>query len=247
MARQALRRIRCQTAGIIYLAVVSRMLTRHDAADKVAWKRGMPDWSYERAAGIDEGRLVCGVDEVGRGPLAGPVIACAVILDPARLPMALERSLDDSKKLSAAAREEIAARLQEIAIFALAGASPAEIDQVNILKATHLAMRRAVEGLAVAPMHALIDGNRPPVLPCPGTAIVKGDQKSLSIAAASILAKVERDKIMSQLATVHTVYGWERNAGYPTAEHLAAIRTHGITPQHRRSFRPVSENILITN
>lgn len=207
----------------------------------------MPDWTYELAAGLAKGQLVCGVDEVGRGPLAGPVIACAVILDPARLPKALEKRLDDSKKLSAAAREDIAAALQEVAIFALAGASPAEIDAVNILKATHLAMRRAVEGLALAPAHALIDGNRPPALPCPGTCIVKGDQKSLSIAAASILAKVERDKIMSQLASVHTVYGWERNAGYPTPEHLAAIRAHGITPQHRRTFRPVSENILITN
>jgi ribonuclease HII len=207
----------------------------------------MPDWSFEIAAGASPAHLVCGVDEVGRGPLAGPVIACAVILDPARLPRSLERRLDDSKKLSAAAREDIAAQLQEIAVFALAGASPAEIDAVNILKASLLAMRRAVDALPQNPAHALIDGNRPPVLPCPGTCIVKGDQKSLSIAAASILAKVERDKIMSQLATVHTVYGWERNAGYPTAEHVAAIRAHGITPQHRRSFRPVSENILITD
>lgn len=207
----------------------------------------MPDWSFELAAGLKNGQLVCGVDEVGRGPLAGPVIACAVILDPARLPKSLERRLDDSKKLRAAARVEIAAELQEVAIFALAGASPAEIDAINILQATHLAMRRAVAALALKPTHALIDGNRPPSLACPTTCVVKGDQKSLSIAAASILAKVERDKIMSQLATVHTVYGWERNAGYPTAEHLAAIRAHGITPQHRRSFRPVSENIMITD
>lgn len=207
----------------------------------------MPDWSYEIAAGASPTHLVCGVDEVGRGPLAGPVIACAVILDPARLPKALERRLDDSKKLSATARADIAAQLQEIVIFALAGASPAEIDEINILKASLLAMQRAVDALAQKPAHALIDGNRPPRLACPGTCIVKGDQKSLSIAAASILAKVERDKIMSQLASVHTVYGWERNAGYPTAEHVAAIKAHGITPQHRRSFRPVSENILITN
>ena len=207
----------------------------------------MPEWSFEIAAGHGSSHLVCGVDEVGRGPLAGPVIACAVILDPSRLPRALAGRLDDSKKLSAAARADIAAQLQEVALYALAGASPAEIDAVNILKATHLAMRRAVEGLAREPTHALIDGNRPPQLAIPTTCIVKGDQKSLSIAAASILAKVERDKIMSQLATVHTVYGWERNAGYPTPEHLAAIRSHGITPQHRRSFRPVSENIAITN
>lgn len=207
----------------------------------------MPDWSFEIAAGHGAAHLVCGVDEVGRGPLAGPVIACAVILDPARLPRALAGRLDDSKKLSAAAREDIAAQLQEVALYALAGASPAEIDAVNILKATHLAMRRAIEALAPKPTHALIDGNRPPQLAIPATCIVKGDQKSFSIAAASILAKVERDKIMSQLASVHTVYGWERNAGYPTPEHLAAIRSHGITPQHRRSFRPVSENIAITN
>lgn len=207
----------------------------------------MPDWSFELAAGLRTGALICGIDEVGRGPLAGPVIACAVILDRARLPRKLARRLDDSKKLTAAAREEIAAALQEVAIYAIAGASPAEIDSINILRATQLAMRRAVERLPIAPDHALVDGNQPPALPCPLTSIVQGDQRSLSVAAASILAKVERDKIMSQLATVHTAYGWERNVGYSTPEHLGAIRTHGICPQHRRSFRPVSENILITN
>ena len=207
----------------------------------------MPDWSYEIAAGLDSARIVCGVDEVGRGPLAGPVIACAVILDRARLPRKLERRLDDSKKLSALAREEIAAELQHLVIFALAGASPAEIDEVNILRASHLAMRRAVAALAQKPDHALVDGHMKPGLDCETTCVIKGDALSLSIAAASILAKVERDKIMSQLATVHTVYGWERNAGYPTRQHLEAIRTHGITPQHRRSFRPISENILITD
>lgn len=207
----------------------------------------MPDWSFEIAAGLRDGAIICGVDEVGRGPLAGPVVACAAILDPTRLPKGLERRLDDSKKLSAAAREDIAGALREIVVFAIASASPTEIDGINILKATHLAMRRAVDGLAQKPAHALIDGNRPPVLACPATSIVKGDQKSLSIAAASILAKVERDKIMRELALTHTVYGWERNAGYPTAEHVAAIKLHGITPHHRRSFRPVSENIQITN
>ena len=207
----------------------------------------MPDWSFEIAAGFSSNHLVCGVDEVGRGPLAGPVIACAVILDPARLPKALERRLDDSKKLRASVRAEIAAELQEIAIFALAGASPTEIDSINILRASHLAMRRAVAALAQKPDHALVDGNLAPGLDCATTCVVKGDARSLSIAAASILAKVERDKIMSQLASVHTVYGWERNAGYPTVEHVAAIKTHGITPQHRRSFRPVSENITITD
>lgn len=207
----------------------------------------MPDWSYEIAAGLENGAVICGVDEVGRGPLAGPVLACAAILDPARMPQALLRRLDDSKKLSAAARDEIAAALREVAIFAIAEASAAEIDEINILRASHLAMRRAVEALAKKPVHALVDGNLAPGLACATTCIVKGDGKSLSIAAASILAKVERDKIMSQLALTHTVYGWERNAGYPTAHHLAAIRTHGITPHHRRSFRPVSENITITD
>lgn len=207
----------------------------------------MPDWSYEIVAGLERAQVICGVDEVGRGPLAGPVIACAVILDRARLPRALERRLDDSKKLTHAVRVEIAAELQDLCAYALAGASPAEIDEVNILRASHLAMRRAVAALAQKPDHALVDGNMKPGLECETTCVIGGDALSLSIAAASILAKVERDKIMSQLATVHTVYGWERNAGYPTREHLAAIRTHGITPQHRRSFRPVSENILVTD
>lgn len=207
----------------------------------------MPDWSFETAAGMGNGIVVCGVDEVGRGPLAGPVLACAAILDPARVPQALQRRLDDSKKLRAAVRDEIAAELRGIAIFAIAEATVAEIDAINILQATHLAMRRAVDALTQKPAHALIDGNRPPVLACTTTCIVEGDAKSLSIAAASILAKVERDKIMSQLALAHTVYGWERNAGYGTAQHLAAIKAHGITPHHRRSFRPVSENIPITD
>ena len=206
----------------------------------------MPDWSFEIAAGMETGTLVCGVDEVGRGPLAGPVMACAAILDPLRVPKALLRRLDDSKKLSAQARQEIAAALREVAVFAIAEASVDEIDSINILQATHLAMRRAVAALTQKPAHALIDGNRAPKLACPTTCVVKGDARSLSIAAASILAKVERDKIMSLLAEVHTAYGWERNAGYGTAEHLDAIRTFGITPHHRRSFRPVSENIQVT-
>ncbi|MBK8161418.1 MAG: ribonuclease HII [Rhodospirillaceae bacterium] len=207
----------------------------------------MPDWSYEIAAGLRDGQIVCGVDEVGRGPLAGPVLACAAILDPARLPLDLLLRLDDSKKLSAKARTEIALRLREIAIFAIAEASVLEIDEINILRASQLAMRRAVAALALKPTHALVDGNLAPGLSCNTTCVVKGDAKSFSIAAASILAKVERDKIMSQLAETHTVYGWERNAGYGTAHHLGAIRTHGITPHHRRSFRPVSENITITD
>lgn len=206
----------------------------------------MPNWAYEIAAGMHAGTLVCGVDEVGRGPLAGPVMACAVVLDPARIPKKLQKRLDDSKKLTADIRQELAAALRELAVFAIAEASVTEIDTINILQATHLAMRRAVEALSYKPAHALIDGNRPPNLGCKTTCIVKGDAKSLSIAAASTLAKVERDKIMRELSLIHTVYGWERNVGYGTAQHLTAIRTHGITPHHRRSFRPISENIMIT-
>lgn len=207
----------------------------------------MPDWSFEIAAGLQEGQVICGVDEVGRGPLAGPVLACAAILDPALVPKKLQRRLNDSKKLSAPEREDIAAALRELVVFAIAEASSVEIDDINILRASHLAMRRAVAALALSPTHALVDGNMAPGFDCPTTCVVKGDALSLSIAAASILAKVERDKIMSQLALTHTVYGWETNAGYGTAHHMAAIKVHGITPHHRRSFRPVSENITITD
>jgi ribonuclease HII len=213
----------------------------------------MPDWSHEIAAGAADGRIVCGVDEVGRGPLAGPVLACAVVLDPSLLPAGLVAGIDDSKRLTPALREAMSALLNlgPGVVHAIGSASVAEIDRLNILKATHLAMIRAVEALAealaVKPDHALIDGNRAPKLFCPVTCVVRGDSASLSIAAASILAKVARDKIMRELAGRHTVYGWERNSGYATKEHLAAIKRHGITPEHRRSFRPVSENILITN
>nr|WP_298681999.1 ribonuclease HII [uncultured Dongia sp.] len=207
----------------------------------------MPDWSFEIAAGLHDGQIICGVDEVGRGPLAGPVLACAAILDPARVPKNLQQRLDDSKKLNAQIRAEIAEALREIVVFAIAEASVAEIDEFNILRASHLAMRRAVAALVQIPTHALVDGNMAPGLACQTTCVIQGDGKSLSIAAASILAKVERDKIMSQLALTHTVYGWERNAGYGTAHHLSAIKSHGITPHHRRSFRPVSENIPITD
>lgn len=207
----------------------------------------MPNWFHEIAAGMNDGQLICGIDEVGRGPLAGPVMACAVVLNPAHIPHKLQKRLDDSKKLTVLVRQEIAAELKECAIFAIAEASVAEIDAINILQATHLAMRRAVDALPQKPIHALIDGNRAPKLDCPVTCVVGGDAKSLSIAAASILAKVERDKIMRELGMTHTVYGWERNAGYGTAEHLAAIKDHGITPHHRRSFRPISENIQITS
>jgi len=186
-------------------------------------------------------RLIVGVDEAGRGPLAGPVVAAAVILDPARLP----RGLDDSKAMSAAAREAAFEAILSRALAVAIGFAPAqEIDRVNIRQATFAAMRRALGGLSLRPVHALIDGSdAPPGLPCAHETIVKGDAACLSIAAASIVAKVTRDRIMVDLAQQHPGYGWEANAGYPTAAHLEALRLLGVTPWHRRSFKPV-HNIL---
>jgi ribonuclease HII len=179
---------------------------------------------------------VCGVDEAGRGPLAGPVFAAAVMLDPAR-PF---DGIRDSKAMSASARDKVAERIREQAIaWAVAEASVDEIDRFNILQATLLAMRRAVEQLSPAPLAALIDGNRLPPLAIPATAVVKGDAKIAAIAAASILAKTARDARMIALHHAHPQYGFDRHMGYPTAAHLAAIERHGVTPHHRRSFGPV--------
>ena len=179
---------------------------------------------------------MAGVDEVGRGPLAGPVTAAAVVLDRARLP----EGLDDSKKLTARTRDRLYQAILECAEVSVAHASVEEIDQLNILYASHLAMERAVAGLKIAPCHALIDGNMTPkALPCPATALVKGDARSLSVAAASIVAKVTRDRIMVDLAQQHPGYGWEKNAGYPTKMHRAALTSLGVTPHHRRSFKTV--------
>ncbi|MCB1361670.1 MAG: ribonuclease HII [Rhodobacter sp.] len=193
-----------------------------------------PDFSLETATGRQR---VAGVDEVGRGPLAGPVTAAAVILDPARIPP----GIDDSKRLSEAARTRLAALIRDSAVaWAVAHASVQEIDALNILEASHLAMRRALEALHPAAEHALIDGNRlPKGLTIPAETIVKGDARSLSIGAASILAKVERDAIMRELSLANPGYGWEKNAGYPSAQHRAALRDLGVTPHHRRSFAPV--------
>jgi len=197
----------------------------------------MPDFALEkRCAG-----RVCGVDEAGRGPLAGPVVAAAVILDRARLPRALRLGLDDSKKLAPAMREAHAMRLVACgAAIGIGAASVAEIDRLNILHATLLAMRRAVEALAFTPDIALVDGNVAPPLACAVETVVKGDGLSLSIAAASIIAKVTRDRLMRRLALRYAGYGWERNAGYPTDEHRAALLALGATPHHRRSFGPVA-------
>ncbi|WP_136644702.1 ribonuclease HII [Tabrizicola sp. YIM 78059] len=200
--------------------------------------RIIPDFSHETAAHARGAHRVVGVDEVGRGPLAGPVTAAAVRLDPERIP----EGLADSKTLTAARREALFDRIMATAEVSIAHATVEEIDSLNILRASHLAMERAVA--ALAPDHALVDGNLVPRgLACAATAIVKGDARCLSIAAASIVAKVTRDRIMVDLAQQHPGYGWEVNAGYPTKAHLEALLNLGVTPWHRRSFRPV-HNIL---
>lgn len=199
-----------------------------------------PDYSFELAAQARGLHCVAGVDEVGRGPLCGPVTAAAVVLDPAHIP----EGLNDSKKLSAKRRAVLAEEIRATAQWSVAHASVEEIDAINIYHAAHLAMCRAVAGLSVAPDHVLVDGNRiPKDLPHPAEAIVKGDARSVSISAASILAKEARDLLMVDLAQQFPGYGWERNAGYPTKDHLEALLNLGVTPVHRRSFKPV-HNIL---
>lgn len=202
----------------------------------------MPDFSYELKHGIKDGKIVCGVDEVGRGPLAGPVVAAAVIL-PADFSESLCKKINDSKKLSEIQREHLFDPIMALCRTSIAEASVQEIDDINILQASLLAMRRAVEGLAIKIDMALIDGNQRPNLSCPMETIVKGDGKSLSIAAASIIAKVTRDRLMTKLAKDFPAYGWDRNAGYGTAEHLNALRNAGTTIWHRTSFAPVRELI----
>lgn len=183
---------------------------------------------------------VAGIDEAGRGPWAGPVVAAAAILDPDRLPAALGARLDDSKKLKRPVREELFTALEDCAEIGVGTADIAEIDRLNILQATMLAMQRAVASLSHPPEYALVDGNRAPKLPVPARTVVKGDSRCMSIAAASIVAKVTRDRIMETLAQEHPGYGWERNAGYGTAEHQAALERLGVTPHHRRSFAPIA-------
>ena len=182
--------------------------------------------------------LTAGVDEAGRGPLAGPVVAAAVILDELQ-PI---RGLNDSKKLTARARERLFDEIHAKALcFCIAQASVEEIDALNILHATMLAMRRAVEGLRLRPHKVLVDGNRIPVLRIAAEAIVGGDAKVKAISAASILAKVHRDRLCLQLHEQHPQYGFDGHKGYPTPVHLAALRAHGACPEHRRSFAPVRE------
>ncbi len=192
------------------------------------------DWyAYEKRAGERGFSAVCGIDEAGRGPLAGPVCAAAVILPPdCDIP-----GLNDSKKLSEKKREALFPVIQEKALaFGIGWATAEEIDRVNILQATFLAMARAVEALPAPADYALVDGNRMPPLPIPGETIVKGDATSASIAAASILAKVSRDRLLRRLDEEHPEYGFAKHKGYGTKAHYEAIRKYGLLPEHRRSF-----------
>ncbi len=199
----------------------------------------MPDFSHEL---LHHPGLVAGVDEAGRGPLAGPVVAGAVILRQEDCP----QGLNDSKQLSAARRAVLEREIKARALcWGLGIASVEEIDSLNILWATMLAMTRAVEALTQDCAHVLVDGNRCPQWRWASTAVVEGDAKCLSIAAASILAKEARDRMMIEAAAVHPHYGWESNKGYGSAKHLAALREHGPTPLHRRSFAPVAQLSLL--
>ncbi|AMD02015.1 ribonuclease HII [Halomonas chromatireducens] len=189
-----------------------------------------------------QGTLLAGVDEVGRGPLVGAVVAAAVILDPAR-PIA---GLADSKQLTAERRERLDGEIREKALaFAVAEASVAEIDELNIYHATHLAMRRAIDALPLAAEYLLVDGNRLPGHHVPGQAVVKGDARHPAIAAASILAKVTRDAQMVALDGLFPGYGFARHKGYPTREHLAVLERLGPLPEHRRSFGPVKRQLAL--
>ena len=194
---------------------------------------GGPDWSLEAQSPAP----VCGVDEAGRGPWAGPVTAAAVILDPNAIP----DGLNDSKKLSEKARDRLEVEIMASALaWGVGEASPEEICQLNIVQATGLAMRRAMAQLAIAPVFALVDGNYAFDLACPVRTVIKGDGLSLSIAAASILAKVARDRMMTQLGIHDRRYGFSQHKGYGTAQHQQALRRYGITAQHRQTFRPIS-------
>ena len=212
----------------------------------------MPDLSLESSLG----HPVCGIDEAGRGPWAGPVVAAACLIDPTRADPELCGRIDDSKKLAKTAREALCADLTSFGAegfwFGVGEASVSEIDDRNILQATMLAMQRAFAALrdacgaadAPAPQSALIDGNKAPGLPVPARTVVKGDASCLSIAAASVVAKARRDEIMQRLAVEHPGYGWERNAGYGTAEHQAALARLGVTPHHRTSFKPIAALVI---
>lgn len=204
----------------------------------------MPDFSLEDSLGLSNSAVIVGVDEVGRGPLAGPVTAAAVFVDRQKITLDLSTKIDDSKKVPQKKRATISKQIEGIAIIGIGWASSGEIDQLNILEATMIAMQRAVLSLRkqiiLDPDYILIDGNKVPSFDFPSKAIVRGDEKSLSIAAASIVAKSKRDALMTSLSRLYPCYGWEKNAGYGTRQHLAAIEREGITAHHRRSFKPVA-------
>ena len=205
----------------------------------------MPDWNEESKY---QG-LIAGVDEAGRGPWAGPVVAATVVFYTRNINPTLINSLNDSKKLSAKKREELYELLKQEAQngklnYGIGEASAQEIDDMNILQATFLAMRRAVEKLPKLPDMAIIDGNRQPKnFPCPSVTLIKGDATSYSVAAASIMAKVYRDRLMTELARKYPFYGFEKNAGYGTKAHIEGLKKHGITPEHRKTYRPIAEII----
>jgi ribonuclease HII len=198
--------------------------------------------TIERDLRAEKGPLLAGVDEVGRGPIAGPVVACAVIMPPDMRAIA---GVDDSKKLTAEQRVRLAVKIRERAVaFALGAASVHEIDRINIYQASVLAMRRALERLGVRPDHVVIDGRVMRTLPIPHTAVVHGDARCFSIACASIIAKVTRDLLMTRLGVRYPQYIWDHNAGYTTRAHVAGLTSHGITPHHRRSFCRISDLLL---
>lgn len=206
----------------------------NESRTKASVKNMYPGLFDDLPFSLDE--IICGVDEAGRGPLAGPVFAAAVILDPAR-PI---EGLRDSKKLSAAKRDQLMPLIKQHALaWAIAECSEAEIDELNILQATMLAMRRAVDALATMPTLALIDGNRCPVMTVRSMAIIEGDDKVDSISAASILAKTARDAALMVLHQTYPQYAFDQHKGYPTALHLARLQLHGVSPVHRRSYAPV--------
>ncbi|WP_108485252.1 ribonuclease HII [Oceaniglobus ichthyenteri] len=203
-----------------------------------------PDYSLEQTLRDQGYTHIAGVDEVGRGPWAGPVVAAAVVFDPGRIPA----GLNDSKKLTKKAREGLEAAILAGAQVSVAEASVAEIDEMNILRASHLAMVRALRGLPTPPDFALIDGNQMPRdMPCAGQLVIKGDGRSVSIAAASIVAKIRRDLGMVALAQQHPGYGWETNMGYGAAKHQHGLKTLGVTPHHRRSFKPIHKMLYQGN
>jgi ribonuclease HII len=200
----------------------------------------MPHYIYEsrflKSQEVPGPHFICGVDEAGRGPLAGPVVAAAVILQKGRIP----KGLNDSKQLSEDDRESLYPKIMKMAVAVGVGeASVGEIDMVNIRQATHLAMARAVRALSVPPIFALVDGNDPPALPCRCDTLVGGDGRSLSIAAASIVAKVTRDRMMVALDHEFPGYNWRSNKGYGTPDHYHGLKIHGVTVHHRRSFSPI--------